>query len=432
MVAYNKDDITLRFLGGCKEVGRMAILIEDGKGNRALLDYGVSFTDDKPLFPVHVRPRDVNFIVLTHAHLDHSGGLPLLYSGQMKIPILTTEMSIKLSSLLWFDFIRIARHNLPFEEVEAKIAEKNVKSMYYNEELEVNSFSIKLIDAGHIPGSACVLIEVNDKKILYTGDFNIIETQLLRPAQLDQINFKELDAVIMETTYANVDHPDRRELEKEFVDEAREVIERGGIVLVPAFAVGRSQEIICILKKYGFEHPVVLDGMARIASKLILEGPQYLRDYKFVKDALSSVKWVMRREDRRKALKRPSLIVTPAGMLKGGAALYYLKKIYKDPKNAIFLVSYQIPGTPGRQLLDTGTIPIDGKPEKVEAKVKWFDFSAHCGRKELIEVISKLEPGTKLFLVHGEEEAIREFMVYVRDNFDLEVINPEVGATYSI
>ena len=432
MIAYNKDSITLRFLGGCKEVGRVAILVEREDGHKCLLDYGVSFTDDKPLFPEHIRPKDIDFIALTHAHLDHSGGLPLFYSGQVKPMIVSTSMSAKLSSLLWFDFIRISRHNLPFEEVEAKEAENNVFKVEYNKEVQKGPFTIKLINAGHIPGSASILVEVNDKKILYTGDFNTIETQLLRPAELDNIDFKELDAVIMETTYANVDHPDRRELEKEFVESARDVLDRGGIVLVPAFAVGRSQEIICILKRYNFEYPIILDGMARIASKLILEEPYYLKNYKFIKNALTSVKWVMRREDRRKALKSPSLIVTPAGMLKGGAALYYLKRIYNDPKNAIFLVSYQIPGTPGRQLLDSGTISLNGRPEKVQAQIKWFDFSAHCGRKELLEFVSKLEPETKLFLIHGEPDAITEFISQVKERYEIDVLNPDVGSVYSI
>ncbi len=430
MVSYEKNNIRLSFLGGCGEVGRVAIKIEL-KDKALLLDYGVALSEDGPKFPYHVRPREITSIVLSHAHLDHSGALPYLFSSGISIPIYTTSLTAKLSRLLLDDFLHISGYHLPFEEQEIKLCLNSVRAIRYSRSITIEDVSIRAINAGHIPGSIMTLIETPRSNILFTGDFNLVKTQLLNPATLSKVDFSKIDIVIMESTYANVDHPERQKLEKEFVEKCREVVDRGGIVLVPAFAVGRSQEILCVLRRYNFEYPIVLDGMARQASRILLSFPEFVRDYKLFKSALSYATWITGWSERRRALKSPGVIVTPAGMLKGGAALYYLYKIYKDPRNAVFLVSYQIEGTPGRELLETHKFRFKDTLEEVKAEVKWFDFSAHCGRKELFKFLSLLKPGTKVFIIHGEQEAIKQFAMDINETFDLEVIVPKMGATYT-
>lgn len=172
--------------------------------------------------------------------------------------------------------------------------------------------------------------------------------------------------------------------------------------------------------------------MAREASRIILKYPNYLRDYELVKRAHENAIWVKSPKDRKRALKEPGVIVSPAGMLKGGAALYYLQKIYKDKRNAIFLVSYQIPGTPGRYLLDTHCFKFEGREERVKAEVYWFDFSSHCGDRQLREFLSKLSPETKVFLIHGEEESIAKFVESMKQTSELEIMIPKMGECYEV
>jgi putative mRNA 3-end processing factor len=282
----------------------------------------------------------------------------------------------------------------------------------------------QLLNAGHTPGSAQILIEAEGKRILYTGDFNTVETRLLGGAKMD---YNDLDAVIMESTYADEDHTERQELEKNFVTEVTDVVERGGTVLVPAFGVGRSQEIACVLAAHHFEHPVTIDGMAREASKQMMNYQQYLRDPKLFMTTMHSLDWVEGWRDRRRALKAPGVIISPAGMLKGGPAMFYISKLGKKAHNAIFLVSYQIPGTPGKELLEKGICVIDGKMRKVKARVQHFDFSSHCGASELKEAVKRLGGKPKIFVVHGAEGNCEHFAKWVKSEVGLEAVAPKTG-----
>ena len=238
--------------------------------------------------------------------------------------------------------------------------------------------------------------------------------------------------MIMESTYADEDHTERQELEKNFVTEVTDVVERGGTVLVPAFGVGRSQEIACVLAAHHFEYPVTIDGMAREASKLMMNYPQYLRDHKLFMTTMHSLDWVEGWRDRRNALKSPGVIISPAGMLKGGPAMFYTSKLGKKAHNAIFLVSYQIPGTPGKELLEKGICVIDGKMRKVKARVKHFDFSSHCGAGELKEAVKRLGGKPKIFVVHGAEGNCEHFAKWIKSDLGLEAVAPRTGDMFEV
>ena len=415
------SSLKIRFLGGTQEVGRIAIAVSTEK-TQILLDYGVMLNHE-PGFPMHVPPKDVDALVLTHSHLDHSGAAPIFYVHDKK-PLYTNKLNLELTQLLISDFIHLSGYYLPFEYLELRSMARSLKHVDFGTEEKIGDIKLQFFNAGHIPGSAQILAEAEGKKVLYTGDFNTINTRLLKGAKMD---YGDLDAVIIESTYADEDHTERLELEKRLVSEATEIVERGGTVLIPAFGVGRSQEIICVLAAHHFEYPVAIDGMAREASRIMMTYTQYLGDPKLFMDAVHSVDWVEGWRDRRKVIKRPGVIIAPAGMLKGGPAVFYTSKIGKKANNAIFLVSYQIPGTPGRELLEKGICVIDGKMRKVKARVEHFDFSSHCGATELREAVKSLGGKPKVYVVHGAEGNCELFAKWMREELGLEASAPKAG-----
>ena len=418
--------LKIGFLGATNEVGRAAIAVKTAKA-QVLLDYGVMINHE-PGFPMHVPPKEVDAIILTHCHLDHSGAIPIYHIHEKK-PVYGTKLTFDLTQVLIEDFIHLSGYYLPYEYLELKTMLRSCRNLKYRKEREIGDIKFQLLNAGHVPGSAQILLEAEGKRILYTGDFNSRQTRLLNGA--DQ-NYGELDVVIIESTYADEDHPDRTEMEKQFVSAVTEVVERGGTALVPAFSVGRAQEILCVLAAYHFEYPVTLDGMAREVCRIMMNNTRFLRDPKLFLDAVHMANWVEGWKDRRKATKKPGVIVSPAGMLKGGPAAFYIQKVGKKSHNAVFLVSYQIPGTPGRELLEKGMCVIDGKVQKVKAEVRHFDFSSHAGASELKETVRKLEGNPKVFVIHGAEGNCDMFAEWIRENVGLEAFAPEAGETLKI
>lgn len=416
----------IRFLGACNEVGRSAIVVHDGV-KHVLFDYGVIMNHEIG-FPMHIPTRELDAIILSHAHLDHSGLIPLFYIGE-NLPIYGVEPAFQLTNVLIKDFLHLSGYYLPYEYIDLQNMLGNRVSIKFNERFRIGNAEFTLINAGHIPGSCQILMEIDGERLLYTGDFNPIPSRLLEPAE--QI-YKNLDALIIESTYADEDHPDRMKLEEEFVKKTREVIREGGIVLVPAFGVGRSQEILMILTAHKFEYPIFIDGMAIEVTKIFMDYHESLRDPDLFEKAVKKAEWIKSWKNRRKAVKTPSVIISPAGMLKGGAAAFYSEVLAKSEKNAIFLVSYQVPGSPGRLLLERKKLPIKGKLKKVEAQVEKFDFSSHAGRKELQEFLSKLDAKTKVFVVHGAEGNCVKLASWASKELGLNALAPNPGEVYEI
>ena len=418
--------MNIKFLGSAREVGRAGIAVKSDK-TQLLLDYGVML-DDEPGFPMHIPPKEVDAIVLTHSHLDHSGGIPLFHIHDKK-PVYGTQLTFDLAKPLISDFIRLSGYFLSFEFLELQTMMRSCVHLDFRKEKSIGDMTFQLLNSGHLPGGCQVLIESKGKRIVYTGDYNSSYTQLLSGADRD---YGELDAIIMESTYANEVHPDRKELEKEFMDYVNAVVEKGGTALIPAFSVGRSQEIACVLAANHFEYPVIMDGMAREANRIMMNHSSYMRDPELFMRALHSATWVEGWRDRRKVASKPCAIISPAGMLKGGPAAFYIQKVGKKTKNGVFLVGYQIPGTPGRELLDNGKCIIDGKVQNVKAQVKRFDFSSHSGANELRDAVNDLNGNPKVYVVHGEPENCDLFVEWIKTEVGLEAIAPKAGDKFVV
>ena len=416
----------MRFLGACQEVGRSAVAVK-GARSQILMDYGVMINHDVG-FPVHVSPKDLDAVVLTHAHLDHSGLIPLFYVHS-KLPVYAIEPTFKLTSVLVRDMIKLSGYFLPYEYIDLETMMNHAVPVEYHSKFKVGDSEITMVNAGHIPGSAQIIVENDGRRVLYTGDYNLIPTHLVPGADRE---YKNLDAIVIESTYAMGDHPDRAESERNFVLACKEVVEAGGTVLVPAFGVGRSQEIICMLADHNFNHKVFVDGMALDAIRMLEQYPNSLKDEQLFRRAMKEAEQIKNWNDRRRAARTEGVIVSPAGMLKGGASVFYMENIASNRDNGIFLVSYQVPGSPGRILLEEGRFILHGKARNVEARVEKFDFSSHGGKTQLEETLRELDKKTRVFVVHGEEANCKHLAEWASRELGLQAFTPRPGETYDI
>ena len=279
--------------------------------------------------------------------------------------------------------------------------------------IDVGDIEVEVLDAGHIPGSCMFKLRAGDTTLLYTGDYSTTRTCLLEG--VDPSVAGDVDVLVTEATYARFDHPPREEVEREFVDCVLEVLDGGGVVLVPAFSVGRAQEIVCVLHRAGIPYPVYIDGMARRVSEILLRYREYLRDPKCYERALESSRIVADWRTRKRILKRPCVLVSPAGMLKGGASVFYMERILDDPRHGVFFVSYQMEDTPGRMVLREGVFPTKVGAKRVRARVEWFDFSSHVGSSGLKRFVESTPSHAKVVIIHSGEEGGEEFKKYCRE-----------------
>ncbi|MCL2148792.1 MAG: MBL fold metallo-hydrolase [Methanomassiliicoccaceae archaeon] len=404
-----------RFLGGADVVGRMGMTIEGDK-KTMLVEYGMSPTKP-PEYPI--TPPRVDHVFLTHCHLDHCGLLPAV-CGRDGCEVFTTPLSAEISEIMLYDSLKIAKaegYNEPYtvEDVEKTLG--LVVPFTFKETIELGNTDVTLHSAGHVPGAAMFEFKC-DNSTVYTGDLHTENQKLVLGAR--PVKCKNL---IIEGTYGGRNHPPRGETTDAFIAKIDEVIDRGGTVIVPCFAVGRTQEIMIILKDLGYE--MWVDGMGRSVTDLFLSYPEYLRDPRSMRSARKTFREV-KNANMRKHSANGQIIVTTGGMLDGGPVLGYLRALKDDPKNAILLVGYQAEDTNGRLLLETGSIVLDGEMVKVKCEVRKYDFSAHAGHDELVEFARRCEP-ENIVLMHSETREL-----FLPDLQDYNVILPELGKEFEL
>ena len=416
-------------MGAANEVGRSGFLV-NCNGTNLLLDYGVLFgkRGSPPQYPLHVKPKDVDGIIITHAHLDHSGNVPSLFvSGNTDV--YATPPTFDLSKLLIEDMLKIEKNSHPFDLPELNNMMRNAKEIEYKQKISKPNVTFELRESGHVIGGSTVLVESENKRLFYTGDIKTNGSRMLREMDLD---IGEIDMLITESTYALTEQKPRRESEAELVEFANEVMDRKGVLFIPSFSVERSQEIACILKNSNFKYPIIMDGMALKVNEIMFRHPNYLRDPQVFADAINSANAITEHNDRKRMLEHPCVVISPAGMLVGGNAVFYLQQLSFDSKNGIALVSYQGEGTPGKKLLETGKVSTRGKDMTVNAEVKQFEFSGHADRKELFEMIKKIQGNPKVLTVHGDSQSCDIFAQEIHEKFGLEAFAPAVNQEITV
>ncbi len=407
-------------MGAGQEVGRSCFLLETDV--RILFDYGIKiFSKEggkRQHYPMPFQGQ-IDGAIISHAHLDHSGFVPHLYTRQ-ELPWYGTPPTFDIASVLWRDSLKIMGKELPYRPSHMKKAQKGWVPMLNGKGLHLGETKFTMWDAGHILGASSILAEYKGAKIVYSGDFKDTDTQM----HIGSAAPEDVDVLILETTYSNRDHPDRSGLERELGLKIEATLMEGGCVLMPAFAVGRSQELLMTLRSLlGNEVPIYLDGMSREVTRIYLKYPDYVKNYGKFEEVVESVTLVGHPGDRREAVSTPSVIVSTAGMMEGGPALGYLLNL--PPHSRMIFTGYNVEGTNGWRILNEGKVRIDENILDVEVPSEYMDFSAHVGRKGLFDYVDKANP-QKLVLNHGdscpefaEELRSKGYEVYAPKNGEL-------------
>ena len=418
--------IEVSFLGGATTIGASCALVRVGDTS-LVVDCGVRYSGSSALPDLApLTEIAVDAVLVTHAHMDHSGGLPVLAEACRGAPVLATPPTIDLVAILLQDALRLM--NGPERESELPLySERQVEQLLaafvpvkYHQSMRIKDVEVRWLPAAHILGAAMILLKTAAGTVLFTGDYSI-SAQHTVPA-LGRPDF-QADMVISEATYGERLHEDRKAAEERLLSQIREVVARGGRVLIPAFAVGRAQEVLLILKhaqRNGIlpEVPVFVDGMVRAVCSVYGKHAAYVSrqlvheirrsPHAFYTDTIQPV---TRPEDRKRVLATsPGIIVASSGMLAGGPSLAYAQALVQNSQDAIFLTGYQDEESPGRALLDLART--EGPKElklgqatlPVACNFGTYGLSAHADRMQMVSFIEALEPRT-VVLVHGDENA---------------------------
>ena len=419
----------VKVLGASHEVGRSGFIVSCD-GTNFLLDYGVMFgkRGAPPQYPLHVKPKDVDSVIITHAHLDHSGNVPSLFVSR-NTDVFATPPTFDLSQLLIEDMLKIEKGFHQFDLPEINNMMRNAKEIGYKQKISRSNASFELRESGHVLGGSTVIVESENKRLFYTGDINPRGSRMLREADLD---IGEIDLLITESTYSQTEQMPRKETEEGLIEFANEVVDRKGVLFIPSFSVERSQEIACVLKNAKFKHKIIMDGMALKVNEIMFRYPEYLKDPELFADSINSTIPIRNQHERKKALEEPCVVISPAGMLVGGNAVYYLQQLAFDNKNGIALVSYQGDGTPGKKLQETGKVSTRGHDMKVSAEVKQFEFSGHGDRNDLFDLIKNIKGNPKVLTVHGDNDSCIKFAEEITEKFDLDAHSPQANEVVEV
>jgi len=407
------------YLGGGNEVGNVGIVLEDPTSNRLLLDYGIAPTKP-PRYP-NEAPHVSNAII-THSHIDHLGMVPWLASNHNTI-LHGTELTAAISEMMWYDCHKVSSiegYPLPWDKRDIDLALSAWKTHKFNQSWKQDDWKLELHRAGHIPGAAMLHVETPNKSVLFSGDFDTRDSQLTVGAKPVQT-----DVLFVEGTYGGRDHPPKQEENQRFIERVIEVIDRGGTALVPAFANGRTQDVVMLLHKHLPELDVHVDGMGKRVAKLQMEHPETLRDPSALESAWKWCRRVSSKSDRKKALDA-DVIVSTSGMLDGGPSIWYLNRLRHERKNAILLTGYQARNTGGRRLLDERRIPIFGKLANIELDVDQYSFSTHAGHQEIVDFAEQCQ-AEDVVIYHSDPTMARPPLAEALEKNGHQVHVPENG-----
>lgn len=424
----------ITFLGGADEVGASCLLIEIA-GRRLLVDAGIRPTpkarwglagDQLPDLSQIEESGGIDAILVTHAHTDHTGALELVTERYPGIPVYATPVTIALTRVLHQDARRIMQMRLEeegelplYDEVATAALMEAFTPVAFNQPLTLApDLTATFFLAGHIAGAAMIGLASAEGRILISGDISISPQRTVDGARPPAFG---ADVLILESTYGGRLHANRHAEERRLVQSVAEVTEAGGKVLIPAFALGRAQEILLTLGEYQRRGemaavPIWADGMVRAICQAYSSFPDALplalqeQGASFYTERIRPVSSAA----QRNALiweAGPAVLVSSSGMLAGGPSLAYARALAGQPQNAILLTGYQDEEAPGRRLQEMaargrGTLRLGRDRIDVQCRLATYSLSAHADTGQLVSFVETLDPA-QIFLVHGDETARR-------------------------
>lgn len=464
----------LMFLGAAHEVTGSCHYLE-ASGKHILVDYGMEQGPDiYENQDIPVKPSEIDIVLLTHAHIDHSGRLPLLYKQGFRGQIFATTGTADLCEIMLRDSANIQMFEAEWKNRKAMRAGKPpVEPMYdlddavgalscmvrcsYDKEIRIaEGIRIRFVDAGHLLGSASIEVWIREedieKKLIFSGDIGNLDQPLIRDPQY----LKEADYVIMESTYGDRSHVegDRRvDYAAELAAVIQKTFDRGGNVVVPSFAVGRTQEMLYFIRKIKADHMVKNhDGFqVWVDSPLAVEATNIFREHMLacfddevqalVQQGINPIgfdglKTAVTSEDSRSINEdtRPKVILSASGMCDAGRIKHHLKHNLWRPDSTILFVGYQAVGTLGRSLLDGAKqVKLFGEEIEVKAEIcRLPGISGHADNEGLIRWISAIEKPDRVFVVHGEDQVCDLFTERLKKELHLDAYAPYSGTIFDL
>ena len=466
----------ITFLGAAKTVTGSCYLIETQK-TKFLVDCGLfqGHAKEEALnvesFPIN--PAELDYIFLTHAHIDHSGRIPKIYKDGFKGDIYATKATVELCEIMlpdcghiqeseneWKNKKRLRAGKPPLEPVytyqDALDCLQLFKKVNYGEALKINEeIKVRFNDAGHILGSSIIEFWIWEKgketKIVFSGDLGNRDMPILRDPSI----IESADYLVIESTYGNRIHENKLNKFERFIDIINETIDKGGNVIIPSFAVGRTQEVIYELNKEKesydskvkklFSIPVYVDSPLAISATEVFrknldcydeEAREYIKNGDNPLD-FPGLQFTRTPEESKSLNERSgsSIIISASGMCDAGRIKHHLKHNLWREESSIVFVGYQAPGTLGRQILDgKKQVRIHGEQIAVNAQIYNLDgFSGHADQKALLQWFDSFKRKPKeVFLVHGEPEGMEVFKNLLLERYDLEVHMPELYQTFDL
>jgi len=448
----------ITFYGAVEEVTGSRYLIEH-EGKKLLVDCGM-FQGPEALTkhnrdPFPVEPKSIDALVLTHAHIDHTGYIPLLVKNGFKGPIYCSHATYALCAIMLVDSGHLQEEDAKHANKEGGVNHVKVEPLYtiadaqmalysfkavaYDTQISIGSLKVTLIRSGHILGSSFVIVSDGKETITFSGDLGRPHDFILKPPP----HLTQTDYLVIESTYGNRLH-DEADPIKLLGDVIHETIAKGGVVIIPSFAVGRTQTILyCLyqLKKNKAipDLPIYLDSPMgiRVTDLLCTFSEEHTLSESVCKDVVAVATFTPRAEESKKIdeLNSPAIIIAGSGMANGGRVLYHLRRFISEAKNTVLFVGFQAEATLGHELVGGAkNITIYGRSYPVHAAIKRIDsLSAHADYNELLEWLSyfKNKP-KKVFVTHGELEAAKSLKEKIEKRFGWSVVIPKYGDSFEL
>ncbi len=462
----------IMFIGAAHEVTGSCTLVE-AAGRKILIDCGMEQgVDLYENTPLPLEPSEIDCVLLTHAHIDHSGKLPLLSARGFNGRIYATEATVKLCEIMLMDSAHIQEQEakwrtrkslrggggeyIPlYTTLDTEEALKKFRGCSYDREYPLyDGVSIRFLDAGHLLGSSSIELSVTEngvtRVILFSGDLGNTDRPLIRDPQKPE----NADIVIVESTYGTRTHPERKDYKAQLTDICQRTFDRGGNVVIPSFAVGRTQELLFLFREIKEEglvkghdgFPVWVDSPLSVAATNIYDGgmEEYYDDetLRLIAQGIDVLKF----SDLRLSVstedsmainfnEEPKVIISSSGMCEAGRIRHHLKHNLWKPENTILFVGYQSEGTLGRKLLNgADEVKLFGEMIHVNARIEQMDgISGHADRTMLLGWLGSLKrPPMQVFVNHGADEVTDLFAASIKETLGFNALAPYSGGTYDL